>query len=227
MERYNINEVQNCYNLAAQEYSAKFSDELEGKPFDRNLLTRFAKSAVPTGKYLDLGTATGHIADYLYKQGLKNITGVDIAEQALAVARLNYPHLKFENRNIFDTQLKDETIDGIVCFYGIVHFTYKEINRAIGEWKRILKPGGKALFSFHIGDDDSIRVEKFLDKENAKATWNNFRVERIVVLLNNNKIEYDEVIIRYPYTNKEHPSKRCYIQFTKKRISKKNNSSKV
>jgi ubiquinone/menaquinone biosynthesis C-methylase UbiE len=218
MEKYNIDEVRNCYNLAAQEYSDKFSDELNGKPFDRDLLTRFAKSVTTNGKFLDLGTATGHIADYLYKQGLKNVIGVDIAEQALIVARQKYPYLKFENRNIFDTQLPDDSIDGIVCFYGIVHFTYKEISRAIGEWKRILKPGGKALFSFHIGEDDSLRVQNFLDKENAKATWNNFRVERIVALLNNNGIEYDEVIIRYPYTNKEHPSKRCYIQFSKKGI---------
>jgi len=215
MEKYNIYEVRNCYNLAAQEYSDKFSDELDGKPFDRDLLTRFAKSVASSGKFLDLGTATGHIADYLYNQGLKNVTGVDIAEQALGVARQKYSYLKFENRNIFDTQLPDDSIDGIVCFYGIVHFTYKEISRAIGEWKRILKPGGKALFSFHIGEDDSLRVQNFLDKENAKATWNNFRVERIVALLNNNGIEYNEVIIRYPYINKEHPSKRCYIQFSK------------
>jgi len=215
MESYNIDEVRNCYNLAAQEYSLKFSDELVGKPFDRDLLTRFAKSIDPAGLFLDLGTATGHIADFLYQLGLKNVTGVDIAELALAVARLNYPYLKFENRNIFDTRLENESIDGIVCFYGIVHFTYTEISSAIGEWKRILKPGGKALFSFHIGEDDSIRLEKFLDKENAKATWNNFRVESIVKILNDRQIEYDEVIIRYPYLNKEHPSKRCYIQFTK------------
>jgi ubiquinone/menaquinone biosynthesis C-methylase UbiE len=215
MESYNIDEVRNCYNLAAQEYSATFSNELEGKPFDRNLLTRFAKSVEPSGKYLDLGTATGHIADYLYRQGLKNVTGVDIAEQALAVARQNYPYLKFETRNMFDTKLENNSIDGLVCFYGIVHFTYKEVDLAIKEWKRILKPGGEALFSFHIGEDDSIRVERFLDKDNAKATWNNLRVDKIVEILTDNDIEYDEVIIRYPYINREHPSKRCYIRFTK------------
>ena len=215
MESYNIEEVRNCYNLAAQQYSTQFSDELKGKPFDRDLLTRFAKSVSPDGKYLDVGTATGHFADYLYSQGLQNVTGIDIAEQALEIARQNYPYLTFENRNMFDTKLETASIDGIVCFYGIVHFTYKEVDLAIKEWKRILKSGGKALFSFHIGEDDSIRLEKFLDKENAKATWNNFRVDKIVDILTENNIGYDEVIIRYPYINKEHPSKRCYIQFTK------------
>ena len=215
MESYTIDEVRNCYNLTAHEYSDKFSGELEDKPFDKELLSRFAKSVAPAGTFLDLGTATGHIANYLYQQGLKNITGVDIAEQALAVATQKYPYVKFENRNIFDTRLENESIDGIVCFYGIVHFTYIEINQAIVEWKRILKQGGKALFSFHIGEDDSIRMERFLNIEHAKATWNNFRVDRIVEILNDNGIEYEEVIIRYPYLNKEHPSKRCYIQFVK------------
>jgi len=78
-----------------------------------------------------------------------------------------------------------------------------------------LKPGGKAIFSFHIGDDDSLRVEEFLDKENAKATWNFFQVDKVVEILEKNKIQYDEVVVRYPYIDKEHPSHRCYIQFSK------------
>jgi ubiquinone/menaquinone biosynthesis C-methylase UbiE len=216
MEEYNIDEVRNCYDTVAQEYSIKFSNELIAKPFDRNLLNLFVNNINKSGTFLDLGTGSGHIADYLYNLGLKDIKGVDISEKSLAIARLKYPYLRFENRNMFNTQIENDSIDGIVCFYGIVHFAYKEVSLAIQEWKRILKSGGIAIFSFHIGEDDSIRVEKFLDKENAKATWNNFRVDKIVEILNDNDIEYDEVIIRYPYPKIEHPSKRCYIQFTKK-----------
>jgi ubiquinone/menaquinone biosynthesis C-methylase UbiE len=216
MESYNLDEVRNCYELTAEEYSAQFSNELNGKPFDRNVLSRFVTASQKTGKFLDVATGTGHIADFLYSLGLEDITGIDISEKSLEIARIKYPYLKFENKNMYDTGIESNSIDGIICFYGIVHFTYKEIDLTIKEWKRILKSGGKALFSFHIGEDNSLRVEKFLDKDGAKATWNNFRVERIVELLNDNEIEYDEVIIRYPYKNKEHPSKRCYIQFSKK-----------
>ncbi|MDP4271625.1 MAG: class I SAM-dependent methyltransferase, partial [Bacteroidota bacterium] len=141
-----------------------------------------------------------------------------ISEKSLAFAGHKYPHIKFEYGNLLDTGLPDESVDGIICFYGIVHFTYTEIGLALSEWHRILKPGGKALFSFHIGNDDSIRVEAFLNKENAKATWNNFKVETIIDLLQKYNIGYDDVIIRYPYVGKEHPSKRCYIEFSKNRL---------
>jgi ubiquinone/menaquinone biosynthesis C-methylase UbiE len=165
-----------------------------------------------------MGTGSGHIAQYLYKLGLNTIIGTDIAENILEIARINYPHLKFENRNMFDTKYENNSIDGIVSFYGIVHFTYSEIDSTIKEWKRILKPRGKAIFSFHIGDDKSVRVEKFLDKENATATWNFFQVDKVVDILEKNNIQYNEVVVRYPYINMEHPSHRCYIQFTKGQV---------
>jgi ubiquinone/menaquinone biosynthesis C-methylase UbiE len=215
MENYNFNEVRNCYNLVAKEYADQFINELDGKPFDRDFLNRFRNNFDNNAKIIDMGTGSGHIAHYLYKLGLSNITGIDIAEKILEVAKINYPHLKFEHQSMFNTIFDNNSIDGIVSFYGIVHFTYKEIDRTIKEWKRILKPGGKAIFSFHIGEDNSLRVESFLDKENAKATWNFFQFNTIVDILVKNEIQYDEVVVRYPYINKEHPSQRCYIQFSK------------
>lgn len=218
MENYNINEVRSCYNLVAKEYSEQFADELAGKPFDRDFLNRFKNNFDNNSKVIDMGTGSGHIAQYLYKLGLNTIIGTDIAENILEIARINYPHLKFENRNMFDTKYENNSIDGIVSFYGIVHFTYSEIDSTIKEWKRILKPRGKAIFSFHIGDDKSVRVEKFLDKENATATWNFFQVDKVVDILEKNNIQYNEVVVRYPYINMEHPSHRCYIQFTKGQV---------
>lgn len=55
---------------------------------------------------------------------------------------------------MLDTGLEDNSINGIVCFYGIVHFTYTEVDPAIREWKRILDTDGRALFSFHIGNGE-------------------------------------------------------------------------
>jgi ubiquinone/menaquinone biosynthesis C-methylase UbiE len=217
MESYNIDEVRNCYNIVAQEYADIFTNELDGKPFDRDFLRRFRIHFSNNNKIIDFGTGCGHIANYLYKLGLTDIIGTDISDKILEIARTKYPYIKFENRNMFDTKLENNSVDGIVCFYGIVHFTYKEIELTIKEWKRILKPGGKAIFSFHLGDDDSIRVENFLNKENANATWNNFKMEKIIEILNLHDIKYNEAIIRYPYINKEHPSKRGYIRFTKRK----------
>jgi hypothetical protein len=71
MEKYDINEVKKCYELSAEEYFNNFSNELEGKPFDRNILEKFSKELNHTGKIVDVGTGVGHIGNYLYKQGIK------------------------------------------------------------------------------------------------------------------------------------------------------------
>ena len=216
MEDYNLLEVQNCYNLTAKQYSDTYCNELDGKPFDRDLLKRFVTNIDQSKPTYEFAAGSCHIADYVYRNGLHNIIATDITKESLNYASLKYPHLKFEYMNMLETGLEDNSINGIICSYGIVHFTYNEINKAIIEWKRILNRKGRALFCFHIGNGESYRTEKFFENEKAKATWNFFEVEKIIDIMKENDIEYEEVIIRYPYIGNEHPSKRCYIQFMKK-----------
>lgn len=216
MEKYDIDEVRSCYDETAQEYSAAFCDELDGKPFDREVLARFARELPQDGAVVEFGTGSGHIAKFLHDCGARNVVATDISAKALSLAARKYPDLRFESRNMLDTGFKDASLDGIVCFYGIVHFTYAEIDRALAEWKRILKPRGKALFSFHVGEGESMRIDGFLGKPAARATWNFFKVDEIVGLMEKNGIPYDEVVVRHPYLTGEHPTKRCYVQFQKR-----------
>jgi Methylase involved in ubiquinone/menaquinone biosynthesis len=216
MERYDLEEVRKCYDLAAREYARRFHGELEGKCFDRMILDRFAGYFDGRSRILDLGTGSGHVADYLYARGLHNVIGLDISEESLRIARDSYPYISFESRNMLDTGLAEASVDGIVCAYGIVHFTYEEIGLAIREWKRIVRKGGKVLFAFHVGADASITVDRFLDIEGARATWNFFAVDKVLKLLSENEVIYDDVVIRYPYALVEHPSMRCYIEFTRR-----------
>lgn len=215
MEEYNFHEVQDCYNKTANEYNIEFAHELDGKPFDREILFRFTKLINRNGLVVEFGAGPGHISKYLFDCGIKNIIATDISEESLNVGKKVYPMMPFEYNNMMDTKYPDRSINGIICFYGIVHFTYKEIRKTIVEWKRILIDGGRALFSFHVGDDESLRVENFLGNEKAKATWNLFNVEKILEIMKEEDVNYEEVIVRYPYKGKEHPSKRCYIQFIK------------
>ncbi len=216
MEDYDYEEVYNCYNLTAKQYSDAFCNELDGKPFDRDVLRRFSKSVDQSRPIYEFAAGSCHISNFVYQNGLHNIVATDITPDSLKYALIKYPHLKFELMNMLSTGLKDDSINGIICSYGIVHFTYKEVDQVIKEWKRILVQNGIALFCFHIGSGDSLRVENFLENKNAKATWNFFEVDNILEIMKNNGIDYSEVIVRYPYIGNEHPSKRCYIQFEKK-----------
>jgi len=214
MLKYDFDEVRTCYRETAREYHEEFKNELDGKPFDREILARFAASLAPEDRVVEFGAGSGHVSKFLYDRGLRNLTATDISEPSLEIGRSAYPMIRFEYADMTATAYDDRSIDGIVCFYGIVHFTYKEIGEALAEWKRILKMGGKALFSFHVGEDESIRIDKFLGKEKAKATWNLFKADAVLDVMHDEGIAYEEAVIRYPYIGLEHPSRRCYILWT-------------
>ena len=164
---------------------------------------------------VEFATCAGHIAYFLYNLGLNNLPAIDIAGKAVKLAYKKYPYIYFKTEDMLDSGLEDDPVDRILCFYSIVHFTYKEIDAAIKEWKRILKKECRALFSFNVVDDESLRVVSFLGNDSAKAARNSFSPDKIIKILKNNGIAYEEAIVRYPYPGKEHPIKRSYIIFYK------------
>ena len=215
MDTYNIDEIKCCYNTIAEEYSREYTNELQNKPFDRYILKRFVDIVDQNGIVLDIGAGSGHIGNYAFQLGLKNIIGIDIAEKAISLAKCKYPHIDFRTMDMRNMNFDDEFISGIICFYSIVHFTYTEIETTAKEWNRILKKDGKGLLSFFVGDDKSIRQEKWFKKNQANATWNLFKVDSIMNILSKNHFFEEEVIIRQSYKGVEHPSKRAYILFSK------------
>jgi len=60
-----MSDVQRSYDLLADQYVQNIYDELRHKPFDRELLDRFAAS-IPVGSLVcDIGTGPGHVARLL------------------------------------------------------------------------------------------------------------------------------------------------------------------
>ncbi len=66
--------IQNSYDSVAREYADEIYAELADKPFDRELLDRFAKR-VGSGRVCDLGCGPGQIARYLWERGV-NLFGL-------------------------------------------------------------------------------------------------------------------------------------------------------
>ncbi|HEX7555263.1 MAG TPA: methyltransferase domain-containing protein, partial [Leptolinea sp.] len=100
--------------------------------------------------------------------------------------------------------------DGVIAFYAIVHFTYKQVEQAMAEWYRLLKPGASGLFTFHTGRG-VLPVENFLNVDGANATWRFLETDRVLKITEKVGFQVYEAIVRYPYIGAEHPSKRAYI----------------
>src|SRR5829696_6865572 len=99
---------------------------------------------------------------------------------------------------------------GMVAFYSIVHLSREEVPRALGELRRVLRPGGLLLLSFHVGDE--IRHLDELWGQEVSLDFYFFRAEDMEGLLGEAGFEVEEVIERPPYgENAEAQTQRAYV----------------
>ncbi len=100
-------------------------------------------------KLLDLATGTGDLAfDALRMKGVK-ITGIDISENMLELARQKIELAGVSDR--FQVQLgdsenltfSDASFDGVMASFGVRNF--ENLEKGLGEMYRVLKPGSKAV----------------------------------------------------------------------------------
>lgn len=97
-------------------------------------------------KVLDVGTGTGFIALLLAEYG-HCVTGVDVAEEMLAQARMkaNSQSLKvtFQFGDADELPFQDKVFDVVINRH--VLWTMADPEKAVSEWARVLKPGGKLV----------------------------------------------------------------------------------
>ena len=214
MQEYNAREVRDCYNRTVQEYAEQFLNELDNKPFDRNILDRF-NDMLPDGSLIyDFGCGSGQTTKYIHDKGKHKIIGLDFSENAIHLAKLNFGEIKFAVDDMLDSRMASMSADGILAFYAVVHFTYIEIKQALKEWWRLLKSKAIVLFSFHIGDE-YVEVVDFLGVRGANATWHLLDVDQVLEISEQVGFRVEDAMIRYPYKGFEHESKRAYILLKK------------
>jgi SAM-dependent methyltransferase len=210
MEKKTYDEIKICYNLTAIVYSQKFLNELDQKPFDRNILDRFSEMVPADGSIYDFGCGSGQTTKYLNDKNRHRIVGLDFSEDSIIIAEKNFPGIRFVVDDMLDSKMDSSTADGIIAFYAIVHFEYNDIKIVLKEWHRLLKNKGYCLFSFHVGEE-LVRIENFLNVKGATAAWRFLNVDTILSLAGETGFKIIDAVIRYPYKGIEHESKRAYI----------------
>lgn len=155
-------EIREAYDLAGARYDELFHNELDDRPFDRDLLDRFAQYLGPGALVYDMGCGPcAHISRHFRDRQLR-VVGIDISERCVAIARERNPGMEFRVMDMTNPGLADASLDGIVAYYSIQHFPKRFMNRLFRGFHRILKPGGKLLVSAKGGEGEE-HVEKFMD----------------------------------------------------------------
>lgn len=107
---------------------------------------------------LEIGCSGGPLLQRLAGQGYTNLTGIDVSEAGIAVARqrgipnvscMDGAHLNFPDAS-FDLVIASDVLEHI-----------QDEARALREWSRVLRPGGQLLvfvpaFSFLWGKHDEV-----------------------------------------------------------------------
>jgi ubiquinone/menaquinone biosynthesis C-methylase UbiE len=201
--------VRENYDRLADEYASHLYDELAKKPFDRELLDRFAADVKELGDVCDLGCGPGHIARYLRDAGT-TVFGVDLSPRMLEEARKRNPDISFMEGAMMSLDIPDATLAGIAAFYAIVNTPRESLPHVFREMQRVLMPEGLLLLSFHIGDE-TLRPNELWGRA-VSMDFFLFQPSVIQHDLKSAGFAIEEVFEREPYPpDVEYQSRRAYI----------------
>jgi ubiquinone/menaquinone biosynthesis C-methylase UbiE len=202
--------VRASYDRIAAAYACHYANELLHKPFDRELLSRFAAEVKGSGDVCDMGCGPGHIARHLRDTGVVNVFGLDLSPRMVEQARQLNPDITFQVGNMMTLDLRDASLGGIVAFYAIVNISEKLLPTVFGEMRRVLKPRGRLLLSFHIGDE-IVRPDELLGQP-VSMDFFFFQPATITKLIEAAGFAIEDVVERGPYGPEvEYQSRRAYI----------------
>lgn len=104
---------------------------------------------------LDVACGTGDMMVELTKYGY-TVTGVDLSEQMLAVARRKAASARFQLADAEALPFAAASFDAVTCAFGIRNFVHLE--QGLKEMVRVLKPGGRmAILELATPDNPFVR----------------------------------------------------------------------
>lgn len=135
------------YDLGAKEYDAHVSD-----PNDSIYHSYYEKPAIRkifgdlSGKsILNIGCGSAVDTQWLIENGAGSVTGIDLSKGLIAVGKGKYPHLDLRIMDMETLEFEDASFDLLVSSLAIHYLP--DWTRALKEANRVLKPGGRYVFS--------------------------------------------------------------------------------
>ncbi|WP_043625218.1 class I SAM-dependent methyltransferase [Nonomuraea candida] len=146
-----------AYDAVVALYADLAKDALDDQPLDRAALDVFAEvvRTAGGGPVAELGCGPGYTTAYLRGLGL-DVFGLDLAPAMIERARETFPDLRFEVGSMDALDLADGALRGIVSWYSLIHVPPEEVPAYLGEFGRVLAPGGHLLLGFFESEDEPV-----------------------------------------------------------------------
>ena len=133
------------YDTISADYEAHYSDRWSLE-YRRQFIYEpmFGGLELSGMKILDAMCGTGQTTEYLLSRGA-DVTGLDISNEVIESFRARWANVHAVKRSLLDSGLPASSFDCVVVVGGL-HHIHPNLNLAMREIHRILKPGGHLCF---------------------------------------------------------------------------------
>ena len=168
------------YDDYAEEYAKNIKDFLPKCELDRFSIYM----PLDDRKVLDAGCGSGIAARYLQEKGF-NVTGIDLSESQLKIAKLNSQDSQFEKMDIKKITFPKETFAGVISIGSVLHLEKKDVPLALNGFWDVLKKSGILYLSVKEGAGEGIEKD---DRYNgAEKYYSYFTREEMTSILKSEK----------------------------------------
>jgi SAM-dependent methyltransferase len=186
------------YDAMAEQYAEVFGAALDEAPLDRGLLGGFAELVRrdhPDPQLLEVGCGPGTVAAHLHQLGMP-VRGIDLSPAMVGLARRAHPEIPFEVGEMGALDAADASVAGLIAWYCVIHVPAAQRPRVIGEFHRVLRPGGYALLAFQVGDD-TLHLDEAFGHE-VSLDFHRLQPDAVVALLEDAGFALTARLVRAP-----------------------------
>jgi ubiquinone/menaquinone biosynthesis C-methylase UbiE len=156
--------VADFYNTYAQAYHDQFKNRTEDDAFLKSGL-----DINSSHRLLDAGCGDGRFIKVM-QDYTNNITGIDISDQQLSIAKTAYPQINFFRMDLRHLAFADSSFDIVVAMYSLIHFSENDAQITLNEFHRVLAPKGRLLIALQEGSDKNANPNSPLSNKNISIT---------------------------------------------------------
>jgi SAM-dependent methyltransferase len=139
------------YDLIAESYAVWASDEIRDEVRPR--YTAVLLESLPAGAaVLELGCGGGGLTTKQIAERFA-LTGVDISERQIELARQNVPRATFIHGDMTRLAFPPSSFDGVAAFYSFTHLPHEELPQVLGRITTWLRPQGVLVVTMSAGPD--------------------------------------------------------------------------
>lgn len=151
-----LDDTRDSYDAIAASYADETRDLLDRQLYVRAGVVLFAElvRAIGGGPVADVGCGPGHTTALLRELGV-DAFGMDLSPAMIEIARREHSAARFEVGSMTDLDLADESLAGVIAWWSLIHIPDHAVPGVVGQFRRVLRPGGVLAVGFHVGEEPS------------------------------------------------------------------------